>query len=380
MQLAAEIRKADEHCGLLLVSPEVSTELAVRALRIGISDLLDGSAVASSHLLQAIAALAARHCDCCRYPESAKIATGCNRFVGSGAAISRVRNQIMKLAVSDANVLITGESGTGKDLAAQIIHDQSSRQTQPFVAVNCAAVPDGLLESELFGFERGAFTGAHVGHAGKLQHAAGGTLFLDEVGEMSLAAQAKILRAVDTRVIQRLGSNVDTRVQVRLIAATNQNLEKLVEEKRFRGDLLYRLNVVRLTLPPLRDRLEDIPELVEHILCDLRRQRHHHTNSVQGELIRNFRSYDWPGNVRELRNVLESMLVFSNSSCLGPADIPVEIRSKLTASKGSYAEERCKILGALESAHWNRNAAAKTLSCSRMTLYRKMGKHGIVVK
>jgi transcriptional regulator with PAS, ATPase and Fis domain len=208
-----------------------------------------------------------------------------------------------QVAAVDANVLITGESGTGKELIAELIHNLSRRRTRPFVAVNCAAVPETLLESELFGYERGAFTGAHVSHEGRLQHAAGGTLFLDEIGEMSLPAQAKILRAVDKRVIQRLGSNIDTPVQVRLVAATNQNLELLVQEKKFRQDLYYRLNVVRLVLPPLRERLEDIPELVEHILRDLSVQQHERARNLEGDVVRRFQRYDWCRAVLKSRNM-----------------------------------------------------------------------------
>lgn len=379
LALAREIRSADDHCTLLLALPRLSTELVVRALRTGISDLLDDAA-APEQTNEMINTLVARHRGCRSYPQIADETDASSTLVGSGAAMSRLRREVMKVASAEANVLITGESGTGKELVAQLIHKQSRRRARPFVAVNCAAVPEGLLESELFGYERGAFTGAHAGHEGKLQHAAGGTLFLDEVGEMSLLAQAKILRAVDTRVIQRLGSNDDTRVQVRLVAATNQNLERLVEEKRFRQDLFYRLNVVRLGLPPLRERLEDMPELVEHILTDLGRQQQQGARNVEGEMVRLLQRYNWPGNVRELRNVLESVLVFCSSRSIGPEDIPVEIRQKLRSSLPPYADERCKIISALDNTHWNRNAAAKILSCSRMTLYRKMGKYGIAAK
>ena len=190
LALAREIRSADDHCALLLGLPCLSTELVVRALRAGISDLFDG-AVSLEQTSETITALVARHRGCRCYPEIAGEADEGGKLVGHGAAMSRLRRQVIKVATADANVLITGESGTGKELVAQIIHQQSRRRARPFVAVNCAAVPEGLLESELFGYERGAFTGAHAGHEGKLQHAAGGTLFLDEVGEMSLLAQAE---------------------------------------------------------------------------------------------------------------------------------------------------------------------------------------------
>jgi DNA-binding NtrC family response regulator len=378
LALAQQIRSTDDHCALLLRLPSISTELALRALRSGISDLLESSA-APEETTETIKALVARHRGCCTVSQIPSNTDEDSSLVGSGAAITSLRKQVMKVAEAEANVLITGESGTGKELMAQMIHRRSRRRDRPFVAINCAAVPEGLLESELFGYERGAFTGAHTGHEGKLQHAAGGTLFLDEVGEMSLLAQAKILRAIDTRIIQRLGSNVDTRVQVRLVAATNQDLERLVQEKRFRQDLFYRLNVVRLSMPPLRERPEDIPELVVHILRDLGGQQQDARN-IEGELVRSLQHYDWPGNVRELRNVLESVLVFCSSRSIGPEDIPAEFRQKLRSSLPPYADERGKIVSALDSTHWNRNAAAKILACSRMTLYRKMGRYGIAAK
>ena len=375
LNLARQIRSIDHHCSLLVIAESVSTEFAVSAMRAGISDVLPQNA-ARPQLAEAISSSMARHRDCQRCVPGGGDRTECGLLAGSGAAMGRVRDQVLRISAADANVLITGESGTGKDLVARLIHNQSRRRTQPFVALNCAALPDSLLESELFGYERGAFTGAHASHEGKLQHASGGTLFLDEIGEMSLAAQAKILRAVDNRVIQKLGSNVNTRVQVRLVAATNQDLEVLVQEKKFRQDLYYRLNVVRLTLPPLRERLEDIPELVDSIMRDFSPHHRQHAYNLEGDVIRRFQQYDWPGNIRELRNVLESILVFSSSRSIGVADIPAQIRHHMKAQP-PQADERSKILSALNSAHWNRNQAAKILCCSRMTLYRKMERYGI---
>lgn len=376
LQLAREIRACDRHCSLLLVTSTLSVELALSAMKAGVSDVLDDDAPPEK-ASAAVMALAAQHLDC--RSVAADDPRECATLVGSSVAMSEVRKQVMRAAAADSNVLITGESGTGKELVAQMIHARSRRCARSFVAVNCAAVPETLLESELFGYERGAFTGAHNAHEGKLQHATGGTLFLDEVGEMSLMAQAKILRAVDTRIIQRLGSNVDTRVQVRLVAATNQDLERLVDEKRFREDLYYRLNVVRLSLPPLRERLGDIPELIEHLLRDLTAQQRAGARNVEGDLVHRLQEYDWPGNVRELRNVLESILVFSSSRSIGAGDLPADIRRRMQSSRPPFADERTNILSALNSSYWNRNEAAKKLSCSRMTLYRKMEKYGIVV-
>src|SRR5262249_25429405 len=276
------------------------------------------------------------------------------------------RERIGRIAASDANVLITGESGTGKELVAEMIHRNSNRSARPFVAVNCAAVPDALLESELFGYEKGAFTGANLAREGKLQYANGGTLFLDEIGDMSLLAQAKILRAIESRVVQRLGSNTDTPVKVRLVAATNQDLELLTQEKRFRQDLYFRLNVIRLKLPPLREHPEDIPELAEHIVRELSGHQDGALRRIQADVIRRFQNYAWPGNVRQLRNVLESILVFSCSRSIAMADVPSEIREILRSSSACYANERSKIISVLSSTNWNRNRAAEILCCSRM--------------
>ena len=379
VRLANEIRRVDHSCPLLILTPSLSADAALCAMRAGASDLLEQNA-SMDKFIATLKSLDQRHCEYLIRRSVDDKVIGREQMVGSGIAITRVRSQLSRIAAADVNVMITGESGTGKELAAELIHQNSRRRTRPFVAVNCAAVPETLLESELFGYERGAFTGAHAPHEGKLQHAAGGTLFLDEIGDMSLVAQAKILRAVDRRVIQRLGSNVDTRVQVRLIAATNQNLELLTQEKKFRQDLYYRLNVVRLLMPPLRERPEDIPELVEHMVRDLSTQQHERVPRIEGEVLRRFQLYSWPGNVRELRNVLESILVFSSSRSIGLCDVPTEIRQSLRSSEPPYGNERSRILSALTSADWNRNTAAKILSCSRMTLYRKMAKYSISTK
>jgi DNA-binding NtrC family response regulator len=297
-----------------------------------------------------------------------------SRLVGHSLLITSVRKQIAQIAGTDANVLITGESGTGKDVAATLIHRNSRASDRPLVAVNCAAVPDSLLESELFGHERGAFTGATATRQGKLQHASGGTLFLDEVGDMPLLAQAKILRAIEAKVIQRLGSNIDIPLSIRLIAATNQDLEILVQEKKFRQDLYFRLNVIRLHLPSLRERSEDIPELSEHILQEFSEQQRRPPCRIDRDLMKCLQTHDWPGNVRELRNVIECLLVYSSSHCVGISDLPEHVRRTL---RSGHDDQRSRIVGALNSTDWNRSKAAEILQCSRMTLYRKMVKFSV---
>lgn len=374
-RLVEQIRLIDCTCPLLVVTRVISAETAVSAMRAGVSDLID-QIVSTEKLISRVRSACERY-ERVRTRNADQSAVQDDRIVGSSAAMTRIREQIGRAASSNANILITGESGTGKELVAELIHRSSNRSNFPFVAVNCAAVPDALLESELFGHEKGAFTGANLARQGKLQYANGGTLFLDEVGDMSLVAQAKVLRAVESRVIQRLGSNVDTPVKARLMAATNQSLELLIQEKKFRQDLYFRLNVVRLALPPLREHPEDIPELTEHIMGELSGYQNGAPRRIQSDLIRKFQIYDWPGNVRQLRNVLESILVFSCSRSIGTGDVPDEVRDTLQSCSHCNGNERSKIISALSSVDWNRNEAAKILCCSRMTLYRKMVKYSI---
>ncbi len=375
-RIAGRVRSIDHTCPLLIMTSDISASAAICAMRAGASDMLERDAPREK-IVACLKSLTSRHSD---RPKSRATENGLldgYRLAGTGVRMQQIRTQIGRIASADVNVLITGETGTGKELVAHLIHTNSRRSARPFVALNCAAVPDTLLESELFGHERGAFTGAEVARDGKLQHASGGTLFLDEVGDMSLIAQAKILRAVESRVVQRLGSNQDTPVQVRLLAATNQKLEMLTQERKFREDLYFRLNVVRLELPALRDRLEDIPELVEHTIRDLQQRHRGAVRRVEDDLIRRLQAYHWPGNVRELRNVLESMMVLSSSRSIGVSDLPSHVKHAVRSSSPEYGDERSRIIGALTSADWNRNKAAEILCCSRMTLYRKMVKYSI---
>jgi transcriptional regulator with PAS, ATPase and Fis domain len=284
---------------------------------------------------------------------------------------------IERVAATDSTVLITGETGTGKELTAELIHRRSRRREKPFASINCAAIPDGLFESELFGYERGAFTGAQTAREGKLQYAQGGTLFLDEVGDMNLYAQAKILRAIETRTVQRLGGNRDIAVNLRVIAATNQNLEQLTSQHRFRQDLYFRLNVARIHLPPLRERVEDIAPLARALLEELSVRFERSVPSLDAEVIALFAEYEWPGNVRELRNVVESALVFSRSERIAVADLPPYLCGLFANATKRRAGERQRIVAALRAAGGNRVETARLLGFSRMTLYRKMVKYAL---
>ncbi|PID40763.1 MAG: sigma-54-dependent Fis family transcriptional regulator [Proteobacteria bacterium] len=243
-------------------------------------------------------------------------------IVGQSRSMRGVFNQIVKVAPKDSTVLITGETGTGKELIARSIHQHSKRRNRPFVAINCAAIPEGLLESELFGHERGAFTGANTAKPGKFELADAGTLFLDEIGDMPLDTQAKILRAIEENTIQRLGAVKSIDVNVRFIAATHRSLDQLVEAGNFREDLFYRLNVFHVMLPPLRNRREDIPLLADHFLS-----QRGFDNQLSSEALQLLISDDWPGNVRELKNALESAAVLADGPIL-PANLPISIHKR----------------------------------------------------
>ncbi|MCS5489071.1 sigma-54-dependent transcriptional regulator [Algoriphagus limi] len=230
-------------------------------------------------------------------------------MVGESKAIIQVKETIEKVAPTEARVLITGPNGTGKELVAHWIHQKSNRATQPFVAVNCAAIPSELIESELFGHEKGAFTSAHKQRAGKFEQAQGGTLFLDEIGDMSLSAQSKVLRALQENLINRVGSDKDIKVDVRVLAATNKDLKKEIEEGNFREDLYHRLSVIVIQVPALKDRIDDIPLLVEKFLQDIAQESGEAKRNISSEALKKLQEYPWTGNIRELRNVVERLVI-----------------------------------------------------------------------
>jgi DNA-binding NtrC family response regulator len=295
-------------------------------------------------------------------------------LVGTSPAIAAVRAYTLKVAASDASVVVTGETGTGKEIVARLIH-RHSRRRGLFVPLNCAAIPDGLLESELFGHERGAFTGAHAGQDGKLRLADGGSIFFDEVADLSGYAQAKLLRAIETREIYRLGGKRAVAFDARVIAATNVDLEDLVREGRFRKDLFFRLSVAHVHVPPLRERLEDVPALLEHCVRELRDRSDCCFSGFGADALEHLMGYAWPGNVRELRNLVELMAVDVTSGEVRAGHLPARFTAgrRVEARKG----ERERLLAALETTNWNKSRAAQQLQWSRMTLYRKMAKYQI---
>jgi DNA-binding NtrC family response regulator len=311
-------------------------------------------------------------------------------IIGSSAAMRRVYDQIARVAGSDITVFVAGESGTGKELVARAIHSSSMRSDRPFIDVNCAAIPEGLQESELFGHEKGAFTGALATHPGKFEQAAGGTIFLDEIGEMSPSAQARLLRVLQERCLQRVGGTKTIELDVRVISASNRDLESLVKAGSFRHDLYYRLVVFPIELPPLRDRREDIPLLVEHFIAKYASDAGRRVGSVAPDAIRALQTYSWPGNVRELENIIHRTLLIAEGPELEAADLPPELET-VTAPTASTSTrsgapisvamsleemEKAAIEKALARHHGNLSDVARQLGIGRSTLYRKLEQYG----
>jgi DNA-binding NtrC family response regulator len=311
---------------------------------------------------------------------------GLERIIGESKQLKDVFAKIQRAAPVDSTVLILGESGTGKELVAQALHHNSNRKKGPFVAVNCAAVPATLVESELFGHVRGAFTGATDRRMGRFEQADGGTLFIDEIGDFELGLQAKLLRVLETLTVTPVGGHEDRKVDVRVLAATSRDLRKMVETGMFREDLFYRLNVVTITLPALRQRLDDIPILVDHFLRDITEQKHTTPRRMSADVMRRLQAYRWPGNVRELRNVLESMMVLGDGDTLTENDLPEQIAAgALANSKPSEIPtgltmeelEKLAITKALDQCNGNRTHAADRLGISVRTLQRKLRQYAL---
>ena len=337
------------------------------------------------------------------------------QIIGQSARIREVFDTVHRLSDTDSTVLILGESGTGKELFAHSIHSSSPRSERNFVVVNCGAIPAELLESELFGHEKGSFTGAIRSRVGKFELAHRGTIFLDEIGDMSPALQVKLLRILQEQKFERVGGNQMIKTDVRVLAATNQNLQAAIKNGKFREDLFYRLNVIPLNLPPLRDRKDDIPKLVEHFIKKFNRTKTRSVTGVDGETMNLIKEYGWPGNVRELENICERLVVIKGTGMIEAADLPSYITGDMAAQEQLQAdmllvggnevelEERDKksgpltdipesgiilkevveeyemslVLQALEKCNWVKNKAANMLGLNRTTLVEKLKKRGI---
>ncbi|MEY3124863.1 MAG: hypothetical protein RLZZ573_1383, partial [Pseudomonadota bacterium] len=313
--------------------------------------------------------------------DSATLNTRDMGLVGQSPAIQQLRRQIVKVAQANAPILIWGESGSGKELTAHAVHNHSPRSGGPFVAVNCGAIPAGLIQSELFGYERGAFTGAAREKRGLIEAAAGGTLFLDEIGDLPLEMQANLLRFLQERTITRIGSSRSIEVDVRVIAASHMHLEDAVQSGRFREDLLYRLNVLRLTVPALRERKEDLELLARHFFKTFALDKNPRLTGFSNRAMLAIKAHHWPGNVRELINRVRRAMVMSEGRLITPEDL--DFQTQETMRNGDVLEEarvraeRDAIHGCLQDSGSNITRAARDLGVSRMTLYRLMEKHGI---
>ncbi len=365
MELVRAIKLRAPEVWTVVLGPAGCDRVAVAALRAGADEYISTTE-------------AARVDDPLRHPPRKQPASAnAPAIVAGDRATHRIVGQLDRIAATSSTVLITGETGTGKEVAARYIHAHGERHAHAFVSVNCAALPDTLLESELFGHERGAFTGAQSSSDGKFHHAHQGTLFLDEIADMTPAAQAKILRVLETREVWRLGASRGATVNVRIIAATNQDVERLVAEGRFRSDLYYRLNVARVTLPPLRERPSDIPLLISHYVQQMNLQFGRKLAGFTEASMKKLQSYGWPGNVRELKNIVEAAFIDLPAGRVHFAELPESLRERLRQAADAPEDEAARIVATLNQMHWNVSRAAHTLHLSRMTLYRKIAKYGL---
>jgi len=387
MQVLREAKHNDPTTEVIVVTGHGSIETAVASMREGAADYITKPLNLGELRDRVAKALEHRRLLLRTEQLSAQLDErfGFEGIVGQSASIRRVIQTCRQIAPTDATVLIEGESGTGKELVAKAIHNNSPRKEHNFVALNCAALSEGILESELFGHEKGAFTGAVSSRKGRFEHAHGGTLFLDEVGDMPMATQIKLLRVIENREIVRVGSNDPRKVDVRLLSASNRHLADLVEDGRFREDLYFRLKVVCVVLPPLRERREDVPLLTEHYVRRLAQEHHKGVTDITPEALAVLGAYDWPGNVRELINTLETMIVLSQSETLGVEDIPAEIRpadrpaaaSDLAPGMSLENAECLLIQRTLEQTGGNRQETAKILGIGERTLYRKIKQYDL---
>src|SRR5213078_4283609 len=357
LETLAELKRVRPDAVVVMISGHGTIETAVKATKLGAYDFIEKPLSLEKMLLTVTRAL-------------------------ENARIRRLREQITTAAPTTGRVLIRGSNGSGKELVARAIHARSARRERPFVEVNCAAIPEELIESELFGHEKGAFTGALARRRGKFELADGGTLFLDEIGDMSLKTQAKVLRALEEQAFERVGGKDTVRIDVRVIAASNRDLETLIRDGRFREDLYYRLNVIPIEVPALRERKDDIPLLVDHFIALFCGENGKRLKTVSGEALGYFVAYDWPGNVRELRNMVERLVIMTPGDVIGADDLPAPLRPRAAASVGEAGErslrdarenfERAYILAELKVNDWNVTRTAERLGIERSHLYRKL--------
>jgi two-component system, NtrC family, response regulator HydG len=390
LEVLEEARRLQPDAVVLLITGHGSVETAVDAMRRGATDYLTKPVRISELRTRLLRALETGNLKRTNRELRKQLDKryGLEGLIGHSLPMQRVFDVLQQVSSSHATVLILGESGTGKELVARAIHTNSPRKDRPFVAVNCAALSQGLIESELFGHVKGAFTGAVTAKEGMLVYADGGTLFLDEVGDMPLETQAKLLRVLETREVQPVGGNATRKVDVRLVAATNRDLKTMVAESKFRGDLLFRLQVVTLQLPPLRERPGDVPLLIDHFVTALAEEHGRSVRGITPEARALLVRYPWPGNVRELRNALETMVLLARRDVLELEDVPEHIQHATgqpgkahghyeLAGRALADVERDLIQATLVLTGGNRQKAAKLMGIGERTLYRKLVEYGL---
>ena len=382
LQFLEEFRTSGATTPVVMISGQAHVQMAVKATKLGALDFLEKPLSTDKLLLTVANALRLRELEVENRELRQRV--GKHELVYSGDVMRRILEQVKRVAASETRVCILGETGTGKELIARTIHDLSNRAKGPFVTLNCAAVPGELVESELFGHEKGAFTGAAARHLGKFEQAAGGTLFLDEIGDMPLLMQAKLLRVLEQNEIERVGGERSIPVNVRVVVATHRRLEDLVREGKFRQDLYHRIYVFPVLLPPLRERTDDVPALVEHFARQITDQNNWKPVTFTDEAKRLLQSQPWPGNVRELRNAIERLVLFATDNRVDgqtvatvlPSTSSSPIPSGATIQSGPLAErvaayERSTIVQELERQHFHITNTAKALGLERSHLYKK---------
>ncbi|HUG40757.1 MAG TPA: sigma-54 dependent transcriptional regulator [Longimicrobiales bacterium] len=383
VELQARLQRLDPELAVIMITAFASVDTAVKTLKQGAFDYVTKPVDPDelSHLVRRALEHRRLREENLQLREAIDTFVGGDSIVGDSPPMTKVIELVEHVARTDATVLIRGESGTGKELIARAIHANSARRYAPIVAVNCGGLPETLLESELFGHEKGAFTGAQYQRKGRLEMADGGTLFLDEVGSISIKTQVDLLRVLETKEFTRLGGSRSVKVDFRVICATNEDLEKAVEEGRFREDFYYRINVFTIEAPPLRVRRPDIPLLARHLLGRFARQMDTRITSISPAAMATLEAYDWPGNVRELSNAIERAMVVGKGTAIQPADLPLRGRLRAGGGNGdqdSLADVEKRHIGSvLARTEWNITRTAEVLGVDRATVYNKIRKYGL---
>ena len=389
IETLSKLREIDTDIPVIIISGHGNIELAVKATKLGAYDFLEKPLSLEKVLLVTKRALERKKLE----QENRTLRADLKKkwtLIGDSAKMQALRQQIAMAAQSNSRVLLLGESGTGKEIAARILHEKSLRAGGPFVEVNCAAIPQELIESELFGHEKGAFTGATERKSGKFELADKGTIFLDEIGDMTLQTQAKVLRAIETQVFQRVGGNKNIKGDVRIIAATNKDLAEEVRNGNFREDLFFRLNVIPISIVPLRERKEDIPQLIQHFAEMFSYENGVKPKEITSGVVSIFQDYTWPGNIRELRNAVERLMIMIPSNTIDRADVEAlgMFASRQSTSANDYfayktlkdardAFEKNFITRKLEENNWNVSKTAEDITIERSNLHKKIKAYGI---